>query len=295
MHTPLSGLIVPTITPFSHNGERIDFDALSDHVSRQIDAGIHGIAPGGSTGEFAAQTVRERKEVLEAVITTVGGRVPVVAGTGALTLNEAVDLTRHASEVGADAVLVMPPFYDVPRFDELTDYVTAVSDATDLPVMYYHFPARSGVNLSADQIASLAEIPGVQYVKSSSTDAPALTELIMRHQHRIGVFNGWDTLAFAALTSGVAGAILGVLNVVPELGVRLWTSLVVERDLDAGRELWARLWPVCEFLGGFNYTAAVKAGVRLQGGSAGVVRAPFRELTADDNERFARLLRAAAL
>lgn len=292
-HDNLQGMLVALITPFTADGSAINFTALEAHTNRMIDAGVHGLVPNGSTGEFTSQSPDERKAVIEACVKFADGRVPVVAGTGGLTTREAVEMTRHAAEVGAAAAMVVPPFYDVLRIDELKTYLETVSEAGQLPIMYYNIPGASGLSLTASELASLAEIPRVAYIKDTSGNAPALAELLVKHADDITVFNGWDTLTFVGLASGAKGSVWGAINVIPELAVELWDTVAVRKDLDKGRELWKAIWPICEYLDRFNYAASVKAGVRLVGGTTGPVRAPYHDLTQPDLDHFANLLRNA--
>jgi 4-hydroxy-tetrahydrodipicolinate synthase len=289
----LEGVLVALVTPFTSDGAEIDVDALVAHVDRLVAAGVHGLVPGGSTGEFTALTIAERRQLTEASVKATDGRVPVIAGTGALSTAEAVDLSRHAAEVGAAALMVVPPFYDAPNLDEVKAHLAAVHDASGLPIVYYNIPSASGVALTAKEIASLADIEGVQYLKDTSGDAVSLSELLVAHSDKITAFNGWDTLTFFGLASGAKGTVWGATNVIPELSMQLWDAVAVRADLEEGRELWAKIWPICDFLESYNYAAAVKTGLELIGHPAGPVRAPFDLLDEEARGLFAELLAAA--
>ncbi|MCH6472449.1 dihydrodipicolinate synthase family protein [Sinomonas terrae] len=295
MSNELKGLMVALITPFTEDGTQIDAEAFTDLINRQIEAGVHGLVVNGSTGEFASMSVEERKEAVEISVRAAAGRVPVVAGTSGLTTKEAIELTEHAARAGADAVIVVPPFYDAPNLDELKDFLTAVWEAGQLPIMYYNLPGVSGVQLSPSELASLGNIPGVKYIKDTSGDGPGLTELLVKYSDAITTFNGWDTLTFFGLASGAKGAVWGAVNIFPDLAVELWETLAVKQDLAAGRALWAKIWPICEYLDHFNYAASVKAGARLTGAKTGPVRAPFHDLTEAESETLAGLLRDAGV
>ncbi len=290
----LSGVLVALVTPFTADGSGIDFDNLHAQVDRQIAAGVHGLVPGGSTGEFTALTLTERKQLTEACVKAADGRVPVVAGAGALTTAEAVELSGHAAAVGADALMVVPPFYDAPTLEQVKTHLSAIHKASGLPIVYYNIPAASGVRLTTAEIASLGDVDGVRYLKDTSGDAVALSELLFRHSDKITAFNGWDTLTFFGLASGATGTVWGATNVIPELSLRLWDALAVRCDLQEGRELWSKIWPICDFLESYHYAAAVKAGLELIGHPAGPVRAPFDAIDDDARGRLSELLAAAS-
>jgi dihydrodipicolinate synthase/N-acetylneuraminate lyase len=293
--TELGGMLVALVTPFTDDGAQVDGDRLVNHVDELIHAGVHGLVPNGSTGEFTALSDDERRTVVELCVKAADGRVPVVAGTGALTTAATVEFSRHAADVGADAVMVVPPFYDALSAPELKKHLQLVHEGCGLPIVYYNIPAVTGLRLSAAELAGLGEVPGVRYMKDTSGDAVALSELLIKHRDAITTFNGWDTLTFLGIASGAKGSVWGAANIFPELAVELWDTVAIRKDLDAGRALWARLWPLCDFLEARGYAAAVKAGMQLVGRGAGPVRAPFDSLSASDIDEFAGLLRAAGL
>src|SRR5918998_1628379 len=283
------GVLPALITPFSEDGDAIDTRSLAAIVDRLIDAGVAGLVPGGSTGEFTALTHPERRELLEATVEAAGGRVPVVAGTGALTTRETIELSVHAQQAGAAAVMIVPPFYDPLSWPELLAHYNAVADAIEIPIMYYNLPSASGVTLTA---AQLRELP-VSCLKDTGGDAVAATELIQTGGPTL--LNGWDTLTFAALAAGVRAVVWGTASILPEQCVELHRLLIDDVDLPAARELWARLWPLCRFLEGQSYSAAVKTACRLVGDTTGPVRAPLLPLDDAAAGELAALLERATL
>jgi dihydrodipicolinate synthase/N-acetylneuraminate lyase len=161
--------------------------------------------------------------------------------------------------------------------------------------MFCNIPSASGLSLSPAEIASLAEVEGVRYLKDTSGDAVGLTELLQLHADGITAFNGWDTLTFYGLAAGAKGSVWGATNVIPELSRQLWDALAVDGDLVRGRELWAKIYPICRLLEQYNYAAAVKTGMQLRGYATGPVRKPFALLDGEARAEFARLLRAAGV
>ena len=289
MSEPFHGVLPALITPFADDGSAIDAGALAAIVDRLIDAGVAGLVPGGSTGEFTTLSHTERRQLVEVTVEAAAGRVPVVAGTGALSTRETVELSVHAERAGAGAVMIVPPFYDALSWRELLSHYTAVADAIEIPIMYYNLPSASGVSLTA---AQLRELP-VTCLKDTGGDAVAATELIQTDGPTL--LNGWDTLTFAALAAGVPAVVWGTASILPEQCVELHRLLIDDVDLPAARELWARLWPLCRFLEGQSYPAAVKAACSLIGDVTGPVRAPLLPLDGAASGELATVLERATL
>ncbi|KAF2794420.1 dihydrodipicolinate synthase/N-acetylneuraminate lyase [Melanomma pulvis-pyrius CBS 109.77] len=290
----LGGILVALITPFTDDGSKIDHGRLESHINRLVSAGVHGLVPGGTTGEFTAMTTAERKELVELCIKYAAGRVPVVAGIGALSTLDGIDLATHAGKSGAAALMVVPPFYDPVNLPQLREMMADLHKASQLPIVYYNIPSASGLSLSPKEMASLSDV-GVKYIKDTSGNAPALTEMLFGLQDKITAFNGWDTLTFYGLAAGAKGSVWGATNVIPELSMQLWDALAVKGDLKRGRELWAKIWPICAFLEEFNYPGAVKTAMELQGIKTGGLRKPFGLLEGEERLRLVGLLNDAGL
>lgn len=291
----LRGILPAMVTPFTADGSAIDVEELKAHTDRLIEAGVGGLIPGGSTGEFAALTHDERKLLHETVVATADGRVPVIPNTGALTATEAVVLTKHAEQIGAAAVMVVPPFYDPLTFEELKAYYTEVAASVSIPVMVYHIPSVTGQNLTAAELAALGDIPGVESVKDSGGDASALTEGLLVHTGRLQVANGWDNLTFLGLATGATASVWGAANIFPKEAVELFETVAVRGDLKAGRELWARLFPIVLFLETESYGPRVKAATRLTGQPVGQPRRPFLPIPVEDEATLEKLLADARI
>ena len=172
------GVLPALITPFTPDGAAVDGDALTANVERLIGAGVGGLVPGGSTGEFTTLSHAERRELVELTVTAAAGRVPVVAGTGALSTEETVELSVHAEQAGAAAVMIVPPFYDALSWRELLAHYTAVAERISIPIMYYNLPSASGVTLTLEQFRELRAAANVTVLKDTGGDTTAATELI---------------------------------------------------------------------------------------------------------------------
>lgn len=290
----LHGILVALVTPFEGGGSAVDEKTLKGHIDDLINAGCHGLVSGGTTGEFAAMTLEERNRLVELCVKFADGRVPVVAGTGALSTKDAVDLGNHAAQSGAAALMVVPPFYDPVNYEQLRALMSEIHTASELPIVYYNIPTASGITLTPKQIASLSEV-GVHYLKDTSGNGPDLTELLFGLDDKITTFNGWDTLTFYGLAAGAKGTVWGASNLIPELSVQLWDSVAVRGDLKEGRELWKKIWPICKFLESHNYPSAVKTGLALLGKQTGGVRKPFALLEGEPRQELKQLLQNAGL
>jgi dihydrodipicolinate synthase/N-acetylneuraminate lyase len=214
-HAEFHGVLPALVTPFTDDGADIDRRALTAIVERLIRGGVAGLVPGGSTGEFTTLTSTERRELIEVTVAAAAGRVPVVAGTGALSTRETVELSVHAERSGAASVMIVPPFYDALSWGELLAHYAAVAEQIAIPIMYYNLPSASGVTLDAGQLRELQRVAGVASLKDTGGDAVAATELIQAGDQGPTLLNGWDTLTFAALAAGVRGVVWGTASILP--------------------------------------------------------------------------------
>ena len=292
----LHGVLVPIVTPFTDDGERIDETELRAIVDRLIDEGVHGLIPCGSTGEFTTLTIEERRRVTEIVCSQADGRVAVVPQTGALSTSHAVELTRHAAESGAAAALVLPPFY-LPAPDEgYRAYYAAVADVTDLPLVAYNIPFATGKDFDPATLGALAqEIPSLQYVKESSGDLTRIQVLSRELGDRVKVLNGFDNFALPALGAGAVGSIVGSANVIASRQVAVYDAFVEGRHQEA-LDAFGELLPLLlSFLFAPYYPAGVKAALELVGRPAGPTRAPGTALPAETRQQLQTVLEQLGL
>jgi 4-hydroxy-tetrahydrodipicolinate synthase len=281
MSETLKGVYSAVATPFDAS-EALDEQGLRSLVSRSIDGGIHGLVPCGSTGEFAALTQAERKQVLEVVLDESKNRVPVIAQTGATSTREAIELSKHAEAAGAAAIMVVAPYYEPFSIAEVKSYYRDVAGSVGIPVMAYNLPAATGVNLTPKILGELVqEVPNIKYVKDTSGDFTAAAELIHEFGNEISVFVGWDTLFLAALFEGAAGSVIGAANVVPKELVAVYDAVQAGRFEEA-RFLWSKLFPIMDSFVSGGYNAGIKGALELIGHSAGPQRAPGQDM---DEER----------
>jgi len=280
MKAKLHGVFVALVTPMDANGS-IDLNTLARHVETMIAAGVHGLIPLGSTGEFYALTAEERRAVLKTTLETARGRVPVVAGTNAGSTRDVVAFSREAEELGCDGVMLAPPYYSLPRPNELRAHIKAVNDAIGIPIMLYNYPGRTGVDMTPEFIEQLAELPRVRYVKESTGEIVRISTLLRQCGDRLGVFCGADTVAFESLALGAVGWVGGVANVVPRSHVELYRLIIEKRDFAAARKLYFQMLPLLSLMeNGGKYTQWVKSACGLMGRPVGAPRAPLSAATA---------------
>lgn len=286
------GILPALITPFTPDGSALDGAAMAAQVDRCIAAGVVGLVATGSTGEFPTLSNAERRAALESVIAAAAGRVPTVASTGALSTAETIELSVHAEAAGAAAVMIVPPFYTPLLWREVLAHYAAVAERISIPIMYYNLPAASGISLSPERLEELGRVGGVTMLKDTGGDAIAATAFIQAGAALPTLLNGYDTMTFAALAAGVRGVVWGAASFIPGPCVELHRRLAVEGDLAGARELWSRIWPVCDALEAMSYPAAVKAGCAHVGLATGPVRAPLLEITPAERSRLTALIDA---
>lgn len=290
----LHGLMSAMSTPLTSDGTGIDEPILRELTERTIQGGVHGLVPCGSTGEFAALTNAERRQVVEIVIDQTAGRVPVVPHVGAMSTAEASSLARHAEAAGAAGLMVVAPYYEPLDLEETKRYFLDVASAISLPVMVYNLPVATGVNLEPAEVADLAvKAQNIQYVKDTSGDFSQAARLIHDHGDVLKTFVGWDTLYLAALVEGGAGSVNGAANFVSPQLVQVYNS-VQAGDLKAAKATWAEIFPLMQFLVSGGYVAAVKAALQILGYPAGAARAPIGDLPADRRTELEQILKNLA-
>lgn len=266
------GTYTVLVTPFTADGRHVDVPALRKLVNWQIEAGIHGLIPLGSTGEFLSLTDAQRIEVARTVIETAAGRVPVLLGTGMEWTDDAVARSREAQALGADGVMVIPPFYSTPTGDELFEHYRRIGESIDLPIMIYNNPATANVDLTPELVARLSRIDNVSYIKESTLEVTRVRDIVELCGDRMTVFAG--ILGYESMCVGAQGWVAVCSNLLPKLSAQLYESTALERDLDAGLAIYRTMLPVVRWVGGHRYVSATKAGLAMMGLPVGEPRAP---------------------
>lgn len=227
----ITGSLVALVTPMHINGE-IDWSALKSLVEWHVAEGTHGIVAVGTTGESATLTVDEHCAVIKAVIATVNGRIPVIAGTGANSTREAIELTQSAKDAGADACLLVTPYYNKPTQEGLYQHYKAVAEAVAIPQILYNVPGRTGVDMHNATVARLAGIPNIVGIKDATGNLVRGQELINLVGDKMAVYSGDDGTAYELILLGAKGNISVTANVAPKA-----MSAVCEAALAGNAEL----------------------------------------------------------
>lgn len=277
--TEFKGTFTVTITPFSADGRHIAEDSLRRFVDWQISHGVHGLIPVASTGEFLSLTDAERRQVAEIVIEQANGRVPVLVGAGAENTWDVVRYSREAERLGADGVLIIPPFYSTPTEEELFQHYKTIGESISIPIMLYNNPATSNVDMLPPLVARLSEIDNVSYIKESTMDATRIRDIIRLSDGRMSVFGG--IMGYESFMNGAVGWTAVGCNLMPREFADMHRLCVEVRDIGAASNLYDRIKPVIDLVGQDRYVGATKCALALMGLPVGSPRPP--RLPADED------------
>ena len=278
--TAFRGTYTVLITPLTADGKPVDVPALKKLVNWQIEQGIHGLIPLGSTGEFLSLDAEERNLVIETCVSTAAKRVPVLIGTGAEWTDECLRLSREAQSMGADGVMIIPPFYSTPTDDELFAHYRKVGEAIDIPIMVYNNPATANVDLKPELVARLSRIDACQYIKESTLEVTRVRDIIELCGDRMTVFAG--ILGYESFWLGAQGWVAVCSNLIPKDSARLFELVADERDMESALALYKKILPIVRWVGGHRYVAASKDGLAMMGLPVGQPRAPRLPLPPED-------------
>lgn len=275
----LGGSIVPLVTPFTDDGA-LDVPTLGTLIDHHAEAGSHGISVTGTTGEPGALTLAERLEMIEVAAERIGGRLPFVPGTGTHQLPETIAITKKAEQVGADAALVIVPYYARPTQEGLYRWYCAVAEAVDIPLLVYNIPSRTGVEIAPETIARLyRDVPQVVGMKEASADFAHANFVMSECGPDFLLFSGLEALCYPLLAIGGAGFISVTANILPaEIG-RLYDAFRAG-NLDEARELHYRLMGLNHVILTETNPTAVKWLMAERGLIGPALRAPLTRLSA---------------
>jgi len=284
----IHGIIAYPITPFDEVG--IDVDRLAGLVDTMVDAGVHAIAPLGSTGESAYLSLDEWKTVVDTTVAAVAGRVPVVVGSSDLTTAGTVARAEYAQQAGATAVMVIPVSYWALNEREIVQHFTSVSDAISLPIMAYNNPATSGIDMSPTLLNHMFEsIANVKMVKESTGDIQRMLDLKELSSGELPFYNGSNPLVLKALLAGASGWCTAAPCLRPAPVIALYEA-VAAGDTARATEIYEELLPLLSFIVSKGLPPAVKLGLDILGEPAGVPRLPLLPLNAEDRTELDSIL-----
>ena len=283
-----TGSLVAIVTPFK-NG-KLDEQALGDLIEWQIRSGTHGIVPCGTTGESATLTHAEHDRVIAFTVEVVRGRVPVVAGTGSNSTEEAILLTKHAKSAGVDGALLITPYYNKPTQEGLFLHYKAVADAVDLPLVLYNIPGRTGVNLLPSTIARLTTCRTVVAVKEGSGSVQQASEVIQLCGERLTILAGDDALTLPIMAVGGKGVITVTANVLPDKMARMVNAFRAGH-LEEACTLHQQLYPLFTALFYETNPIPVKEALHMMGKIEREMRLPLCLMGTDNKEKLRCVLK----
>ena len=289
-HRELRGVFSVLITPMNNNFS-IDEKGLRNNIDWQISQGVAGICVTGSTGEFVSLTKEERNLVAKVSVEHTAGRVPVVVGTAAATTFEAIEYTKYAEGIGADAAMIINPYYSLPAPNEVIEFFRMIGEAVNIPIMAYNNPFSSGVDILPETLAEIGKIKNVGYLKDASGEIRRVREIQRLTQNKLKVFNGCEDLAFEAFVLGAVGWICVAGNIIPGECQKLFT-LVEAGNISQARTLYDRILPLLVHIEGCGKLVQVtKAAAAKVGCAAGPARYPRLPLSPDEEKTLDGILR----
>jgi len=272
-----AGLSVAIVTPFRDG--KVDLQALREQVEFQVAGGTTCVCPVGTTGESPTLTFPEHEQVIATVVEAAAGRVKVMAGTGSNSTVEALELTQWAAKAGADAALVVAPYYNRPTQEGLYQHFKALAEAVDIPICVYNIPSRTGRNIEPDTLARMAELANITMVKEASGSLDQVSQIAATTD--LLILSGDDSLTLPMMAVGARGVVSVVGNIVPQDVVAMIAAFNAGRVAEA-QCLHQRMFPLCrDMLGLSTNPIPIKAAMKLLGRDTGELRMPLVPLTAE--------------
>jgi 4-hydroxy-tetrahydrodipicolinate synthase len=282
------GSIVAIVTPFKDG--KVDEEAYRELIEFQIEGGTSAIVPCGTTGESATLDVEEHARVIDIAIDAVNKRVPVIAGTGGNSTQEAIELTKHAKETGADATLQVTPYYNKPSQEGLYQHFATIAKEVPLPQVLYNVPGRTSVNMLPETVARLAKLPEVVAIKEASGNLGQMVDIIQLAGDNITLLSGDDNLTLPVLAIGGKGVISVVANIVPKDNsemVKAWE----DGEVTKARDLFYKLFPLCQAMFYETNPVPVKTSLALMGKIQEGMRLPLAPMSEANIERLKKALK----
>ncbi|WP_136657622.1 dihydrodipicolinate synthase family protein [Nitratireductor sp. XY-223] len=284
------GIYTPVVTPYDSD-HAIDETAFAAVIEHLIAAGVHGLIVAGTTGEYYAQTSEERIRLMGLAAEIIGGRQPLIVGTGAIRTEDSVLFAREAKKAGANALLVATPPYAYPTGREIALHALAIDREANLPVMLYNYPGRMSVNMDEETLDRLGRSPNFCAIKESSGD-PNRLHMLARDYPNIQLSCGMDDQALEFFAWGARSWVCAGSNFAPEAHLALYRACAVDGDFTRGRRIMSAMLPLMRVLEqGGKFVQCIKHGVTLRGIDCGPPRRPLQPLNKDDKRALAEVIR----
>ncbi len=284
------GIYTPVVTPY-RDDYSIDYDRLGEIVDFLVDAGVHGIISAGTTGEYYAQTMQERFELMRYIGKRIRGRCAFIVGTGAIRTEDSIEYAKAAVETNADALLVATPPYALPTERENALHALAIDRVANLPIMLYNYPDRMGSHMGEEYLDRVGRSPNFCAIKESSGD-PNRVHLLARDCPHIQLSCGMDDQALEFFAWGARSWVCAGSNFAPEIHVALYRACAVDGDFDKGRKIMSAMMPLMRVLEqGGKFIQCVKHGLTGRDLPAGPPRRPLQPLNKDDKRSLEQVIR----
>ncbi len=281
------GSMIPIVTPFKE-GE-IDEKGFQNLIEFHIKSGTDAIVPCGTTGESATLTYKEHEKLIDICLEAVNHRVPVIAGTGSNSTDEAIELTIYAQKAGADGALLITPYYNKPTQEGLYQHYKAIAHKTDLPLILYNVPSRTGVNMLPETVAKLSDIPSIVGIKEASGSLQQICEIIHLCGEKCSVFSGDDFINYPILAMGGKGIISVTANIVPEKIAAMW-DFFESGDYNKAREIHYQLISLNNAMFLETNPIPVKTALGLMGKISPEMRLPLSPMSKNNLEKLKKVM-----
>ena len=283
------GVYTAIITPFNEDGS-VDEKSLKNLVEFQIENGISGLVPCGTTGESPTLSHEEHNHVVDLVVKFAAGRVPVIAGTGSNSTKEAIAMTRHAKESGADASLQVAPYYNKPTQEGFYRHFTAIADAVDIPLIIYNIPGRTGSNIETSTMIRLSAHKNIVAVKEASGSLPQMMDVISQKPEGFDVLSGDDNLTLPLISAGGVGVISVASNIIPK-EMSEFVALANEGNFEEARKLHYKLLPLFKAIFIETNPIPIKSALSMKGLCKEIYRLPLCEMKPENKEKLRKVLK----
>ncbi|MBX8552725.1 4-hydroxy-tetrahydrodipicolinate synthase [Pseudomonas cichorii] len=282
------GIIPALVTPFT-DGQQLDEQALRGLIENLLQAGVHGLFVLGTNGEFFTLSESEKLKIARITVEAAAGRVPVVVGTGAFATHEVIELNKKMIDVGADALSIITPYFNAISQSELIKHYAAIADASELPLMMYNIPAKTGMSIGIGAVATLSQHPKIKGIKDSAGNFDALVQMMKYRSDDFAVFAGTDSLIYWNLLAGGDGAIAATANAVPDVVMSIWNNFQ-SGNHEAARAAQEALRPLRDAFALGTMPVVLKTATQLLNVPVGPCRAPVQPLDAAALEKLQGLL-----
>ena len=284
------GIYTPVITPYRDDFS-IDYERLAEIVDFLIEAGVHGIISAGTTGEYYAQTMAERFDLMKFIQQQIKGRTSYIVGTGSIRTEESIEYAKAAAEVGADAILVATPPYALPTEHENALHALAIDRAANLPILLYNYPDRMGAHMGSEYLDRVGRSPNFCAIKESSGN-PNRTHLLACDYPHLQMSCGMDDQALEFFAWGARSWVCAGSNFAPEIHIALYQACALQGDFDKGRKIMSAMMPLMAVLEqGGKFIQCVKHGMSGRNLPSGPPRKPLQALNEDDKRSLEEVIR----